>query len=313
MTIANDSKPKLILAGGSGFLGSFLVERWKDRYAIVILSRSKSNPVEGARIVVWDAKNTGDWVFELNDSDVLINLTGKSVDCRFNAENRELILNSRVDSTRVLGEAIGSVEHPPAVWINASGASIYPASRTKTFSEEDQEVGELFMAQVAKEWEGALFEQKTLVRQVALRISLILGKGGGVAPKLLRFAKLFLGGPQGGGKQIMSWMHEQDFARALEFIIENEKISGPVNMAADQQVTNKYFMKALRKAVHRPFGLPAPTPMLRLAAWVIGSEPELVLSDLNVRPKKLIDAGFEFSYPDLDKALEAVVHDGRNE
>ena len=308
--MVGEIKPKIVLAGGTGFLGGLLAERFKHRYAITVLSRSPSRFEDGINYVQWNARTLGDWKKELEGAQILINLTGKSVDCRFTDANRKLILNSRIESTKVLADAVQKVSNPPALWINAAGASIYSPSRTNRSTEEDESVGDSFMAQVSKQWEDVLFssnESLPDIRKVALRISLILGASGGVAPKLFRFSRLFLGGSQGSGKQMMSWMHAEDFVSAVEFIINNKGVSGPVNMASPQAVNNKEFMKALRKAVKRPFGFPAPTPVLRLAAALMGSEPELVLTDMNVYPEKLLDFGFHFRYPEIKEAVNSIV------
>jgi len=304
-------KPKIVIAAGTGYLGKVLIRQFKDNYDIVVLSRSRRESRDSTQYALWDAKNVGDWVGELENADVLINLAGRSVDCRYNQENKDLIMNSRVDSTRVLGQAVEACQNPPKLWINSASATIYRHSLDQGFDETSKEFGSGFSVSVCQNWEKEFFEsdyynQRLGVRKAALRITIVLGKTGGAMKPILRLAKLFLGGRHGPGNQMFSWVHEKDFARAVQFIVENESMIGPVNLAAPTPLPNKDFMKAVRKAVSRPLGFPTPKWLLKIGAWIIRTEPELLLKSRYVIPGKLKDKGFEFIYPTAEEALEEI-------
>ena len=296
---------KIVIAGGSGFIGKALSSNFKNKGNLVtVFTRGKTQLVNGINYVHWDGKAIGDWIKTMNQIDVLINLTGKSVDCRYTQENKKEILASRVDATTILGEAIHQVEIPPKIWLNASTATIYRSSYDKIMTEEDGEVGDDFSMNVAKAWEAAFFDfNHPNTRKVALRISLILGKNEGVLPVLKRLVKLGLGGYHGNGKQQFAWMHINDLIRSVEFIIDNDYLKGPIICSSPAKVNNKEFMKAFRKTIGIPFGLPASTLMLKVGAAIIGTESELILKSRYVSPKKLLDAGFQFKFTNIDKAL----------
>lgn len=297
---------KIIIAGGTGFLGNILSEYFKSKIAtIIILTRGKNRDQNNIKYVQWDAKTLDSWKRELNNADVLINMTGKSVDCRYNQKNKDLILFSRTDATSILGKAIQECQLPPKVWLNSSTATIYRHSLDKEMGETDGEIGTGFSVNVASQWEKAFFDAPTLrTRKVALRTSIVLGKKGGVLPTILKMTKMGFGGKQGKGNQKISWIHELDFCRSLEFIINNTKIEGVVNIVSPTPVTNKLFMKTLRKITKTPVSIPTPTSVLELSARIIGTETELVLKSRNVIPKKLQDHGFEHFYSILEKALQ---------
>ncbi|WP_299315086.1 TIGR01777 family oxidoreductase [uncultured Aquimarina sp.] len=296
---------KLIIAAGTGFLGNVLVEHFKNKAeTIVILTRSKNKSIENIKYVHWDAKTLGVWKQELDDADVLINMTGKSVDCRYHQKNKDLILSSRVDSTAVLGEAVLACKNPPKVWLNSSTATIYRHSLDKEMDEVNGEIGTGFSVNVATNWESVFFSHQTpKTRKVALRTSIVLGKNGGALQPILNLVKIGFGGKQGKGNQKFSWIHEDDFARSLEFIIENSEIQGPINIVAPKPTDNNGLMKTLRNATKTPFGIPLPKPLLEIGARIIKTETELILKSRNVIPKKLQDSGFRFKHPNLTKAL----------
>lgn len=221
---------KIVIAGGTGFLGNVLTTYFQPKTEIIIvLTRGKSRVEHNIKYIHWDAKTLGDWKSELENADVLINMTGKSVDCRYHQKNKDLILSSRIKSTQVLGEAIQTCKHPPKVWLNSSTATIYRHSLIKEMDEIDGETGKGFSVHVATSWENVFFKSLTTsTRKVALRTSIVLGKKGGALPPILKLTKLGLGGKQGTGNQKISWIHEQDFCKSIEFIINNKNIEGVI-------------------------------------------------------------------------------------
>jgi uncharacterized protein (TIGR01777 family) len=296
---------KIVLAGGSGFLGQLLSDHFKKTAEqIVVLGRSVKPASGNVLYARWDARTVGDWASHLESADMLINLTGKSVDCRYNDENKKEIIRSRVDSTRVLAEAITTLKNPPALWINSGSATIYKYSEDKSFDESSTEYGDGFSVDVCKTWENAFNEAVTpSTRKVILRISMVLGKSGGVLPVLKKLVRLGLGGKQGSGKQYVSWIHEEDFIGAIDHIIANETLCGPFNIASPEAMRNEEFMKSMRVEMKVPFGLPQATWMLEIGAFLIRTETELVLKSRKVFPQKLLSSGYSFRFPTVKSAL----------
>lgn len=268
--------------------------------------------------VIWDARNLGDWVAELEGADVVINLAGRSVDCRYHSRNRQEILRSRVDSTRILGKAIQSLSHPPRVWLNASTATIYRDSYDQAMDEATGELGGAepavpgswrFSIQVAEEWEHALFSAHTpKARKVAMRTAMVMSsEPGGIFSRLLGLTRIGLGGPWGSGKQWMSWVHEVDFCRSVEFLIACDDIRGPVNIAAPFPLPNRDFQQALREAWGIRFGLPSSKWMLAVGAFLLRTESELLLKSRRVVPGILSAHGFQFLYPEWPEATRDLV------
>ncbi len=257
------------------------------------------------RTVLWDAKIFSGWEKEFEGADVIINMAGRSVDCRYNQKNKDLIMNSRVDSTRIIGEAIAQCSHPPKVWLNSSTATIYRHSLDKKMSEEKGEIGTGFSVNVAKAWEKAFFTNNTpQTRKVALRTSIVLGKNGGALQPIKKITLLGLGGKQGNGKQKFSWIHEEDFVRSLDFLINNSRVEGAINIVAPEPSTTSELMKLMRTTLKVPFGLTSPKPLLELGAFLIQTETELLLKSRNVIPKRLTDEGFHFTHHNLELALQ---------
>ena len=300
---------KLIIAGGTGFLGAVITSYFKDAFdEIVLLSRKQKKPENHCRTVIWDAKTIGPWASELEDADVLINMAGRSVDCRYHSKNKALILNSRVDSTKVLGEAIGLCKNPPNVWLNSSTATIYRHSLDKEMDEETGEIGTGFSVSVAKAWEKAFFDSETPhTRKVALRTAIVLGKDGGALQPMINITKLGLGGKQGSGDQKFSWIHEDDFVQIIDFCIKNNSIKGPINVVSPHPSDNKTVMQLLRKTLNVPFGIPSNKMLLEIGAFLINTETELLLKSRNVIPKRLLEQGYTFAYDDLEMALKELV------
>lgn len=296
---------KLIISGGSGFLGSVLTDYFGDQCEeIVLLSRKQKRTHKNIRTVLWNAKTFSGWEHEFEGADVIINMAGRSVDCRYNQKNKDLIMKSRVDSTRIIGEAIAQCSHPPKVWLNSSTATIYRHSLDKKMSEENGEIGTGFSVNVAKAWEKAFFTSNTpQTRKVALRTSIVLGKNGGALQPIKKITQLGLGGKQGNGKQKFSWIHEEDFVRSIDHLITEATLEGVFNIVAPQPSTNKELMRLMRKTVGVPFGLPSPKPLLELGAFCIRTETELLLKSRNVIPTRLQESGFHFSHPELKQAL----------
>jgi uncharacterized protein (TIGR01777 family) len=296
---------KLIIAAGTGFLGQVLVHKFKDKFdEIVILTRGKSKTIDGIKYVNWNAKSFCGWENELENATVLINLAGKSVDCRYTKENKKEILWSRIQSTRILNKAVLNCTNPPKHWLNSSTSTIYRFSLDKQMDEVDGEIGNDFSINVALSWEKAFFKTETPnTLKTALRTSIVLGKNGGAFIPLKTLAKTGFGGKQGKGNQFVSWIHEEDFANAIEFVIQKE-IVGIVNVVSPEPIRNADFMQKLRKAVGFPFGIPLNTFLLEIGSFIIRTQPELVLKSRNVIPKRLLDNGFNFKFGDIDEAFE---------
>lgn len=297
---------KLIIAGGTGFLGKACIVHFKNQFdKIIVLTRGQQHISENVQYVQWDAKTLSDWHYFMEGSDVLINLVGRSVDCRYTPKNKELILKTRVDSTKVLGSAISRIKNPPKIWLNASTATIYRHSLHRGMSEFNGEIGAGFSVNVAKAWENAFFGQNTpKTRKVALRTSIVLGKQGGAFPPLQKLAQLGFGGKQGNGNQKFSWIHIQDFVRSIDHIIHNECLEGVINITAPIPATNRELMKTLRKIQQVPFGIPLPRWLLQIGARIIRTETELILKSRNIIPKKLISNGFVYCFPTLKMATK---------
>jgi uncharacterized protein len=303
---------KIILAGGSGFLGRELADYFAKRaWKVVILTRNASFDGNRAREIHWDAHTPGPWAKQLDGATAVVNLTGKSVDCRYNARNRGEILRSRVEATKLIGEAISRCVHPPHVWLNASTATIYK----HTFGQPWDETGETgstrkandaFSVEVAEAWEKALKEVPThATRKVALRTALVLGVGrNSVFPVLRRLTRLGLGGKMGKGDQYVSWIHVRDFCRAIDFLINHDEFEGPMNLAAPNPIPNREMMRTLREVCTAPLGLPAPKWMLEIGAFFLRTETELILKSRRVIPGRLLNAGFRFDFPMLKNAFE---------
>ncbi len=300
---------KIIIAGGTGFLGNMLSNYFSTRnYQVVVLSRKEHQTDSNIKYIKWDGQNLGDWKNELEGAKALINLCGKSVDCRYTSKNKKLIYDTRLNSTKILGKAIMECENPPAVWINSSSATIYRHAEDRDMDEDTGEIGTGFSVDVCQQWERTFFDGITPnTRKVALRIAIVLGKNGGALQPLKNLAKIGFGGRQGSGDQYFSWIHETDFINTVNFVIENEDLSGVYNISSPNPMRNFQFMKLLRKAINIPFGIPMPKWMLEMGALIIKTETELILKSRRVVPKKLVAQGFKFQFPNLETALRDLV------
>jgi NAD dependent epimerase/dehydratase family enzyme len=352
---------KIIIAGGSGFIGQSLIRYYGKENEIVILSRqsgitNKNFPAKewviknndfNVRYIRWDSQTMDEsWSKEIEGTDLLINLTGKSVNCRYHRTQRQEILNSRIYSTKVLGLATRKAIHPPKVWINAASATIYKSSDNNPNDEFTGNISDLkkdnmpynfidhlrykknkliarlfhgknsieykeldldFSVHVCKLWERTFFEEETpFTRKIALRTAITLGKGGVIIP-YLNLCKSGLGGKHGTGKQMFSWVHVEDVARMIEWIFNNETATGIYNCVAPNAVSNVSLMKTLRQKTGRKFGLPAPAFFLEAGAFLIGTETELLLKSRWVLPTRAVNEGFEFKHKLLDQALNNIL------
>jgi uncharacterized protein len=298
---------KIVIPGGSGQIGAILSRGFRRAgHEIVIVSR---RPVPGrARSAIWDGKTIGLWAREIDGADVVINLAGRSVNCRYSVRNRRLILESRIDSTRLVGEAIAQASRPPRVWLQAGTATIYAHRFDAPNDEAKGILGGFekgapetwrFSIDVAKAWERAANESQLLqTRIVLMRSAMTMSTDpGGVFDMLLRLVRWRLGGRNGDGRQYVSWIHEEDFIRAVQWLIDHDEIEGPVNLAAPNPVPNAEFMRTLRNAWGAKIGLPATRWMLEIGAFLLRTESELILKSRRVVPTRLIESGFEFRFP----------------
>ena len=304
---------RIVIPGGTGQVGTILARAFHQAgHDVVVLSRTPPSNIPW-RAVPWDAKTPDAWTAELDGADVVINLAGRSVNCRYTPENRRQILDSRVDSTRVVGQAISRSAHPPRIWLQASTATIY-AHRYD--APNDERTGRLggsepdapdtwkFSIDVAKAWEAAVREADAPhTRRVMMRTAMIMSPDrGGIFDTLLSLARYGLGGPAAGGRQYISWIHDEDFVRAVSWLIEHDELDGPVNLAAPNPISQAEFMRILREAWGMPIGLPATRWMLEIGAFLMGTETELILKSRRVVPTRLQESGFSFRFPTWPEA-----------
>jgi uncharacterized protein (TIGR01777 family) len=303
---------RIVIAGGSGFLGQALSAHFlKARWDVAILTRDPNRTGGVGRQVAWDACTLGAWQREVDGSTAVVNLTGKSVNCRYHVRNRREILESRLNSTRVVGDAIGRSVHPPEVWLNSSTATIYKHTFAAPWDESGEigaapEAKDAFSIDVAKAWERIFVEAHTpQTRKVALRSAMALGMGkNSVFPVLRRLVRLGLGGKLGNGRQFVSWIHEVDYCRAIEWLINHDQMCGPVNLAAPSPLSNGEMMKILRRICHASIGLPASSWMLEVGAFFLRTETELIIKSRRVIPRRLLESGFQFRFPLIKEAFE---------
>jgi uncharacterized protein (TIGR01777 family) len=297
---------KIILAGGTGFIGQHLADHFIAKGdEIIILSRSNKPGKDRLRFVQWDGKTLGDWKNEIDGADVVINLAGRSINTRYTEKNKKEVLESRINATHIIGEAIKLCKNPPKLWMNMSSATIYENSETEPQDEFSGKIGDDFSMNVCKAWEKTFYNEVVPdTRKIVARLSIVLGDDGGALKPFQNLAKFGLGGKMGSGKQMMSWVHIDDVVGAIDFLIHHETLSGIFNITSPNAISNKEFMRTLRKAAHMPIGIPSAEWMIKIGAFIIGTESELILKSRWSVPKKLLDAGFEFKYPDINYLLE---------
>lgn len=317
---------RIVIPGGSGQVGGMLAQFFQERgHHVIVLTRGPySAPWQ---TVHWDGKTLGSWVNTLDGADVCIHLSGRSVNCRYTKRNRRELYESRIGPTRLLHDALAVIPNPPWLWMNASTATIYRHALDRDMNEATGEIGGGEMisrfrrapekwdwtVDLVKEWERAFFAAPTpRTRKVALRTSLVFSPTpGNVFAVMSKLVRAGLGGTQGNGRQYVSWIHEADYARALQFLIDHEEIEGPVNLAAPNPLPNREFMAAFREAWDMPNGLPAPAPLMEIGMYFLRTEPELVLKSRRVVPGRLLDAGFEFEFPTWPEAAADLVRQWR--
>ncbi|HYG77542.1 MAG TPA: TIGR01777 family oxidoreductase [Planctomycetota bacterium] len=304
---------KIVIPGGTGQVGQVLRRALVTKgHTVVILSRHQA-----AGSVVWDGRTDGPWQREIDGADIVINLAGRSVNCRYSEANLREMMDSRVDSARAVGRAITKAERPPKLWLQMSTATIY-AHRFDAPNDETGPIGGSEAGvpahwrrsiEIAQAWEQALQEAATPhTRKVALRSAMVMSPDrGGVFDVLHTLTRRGLGGPIAGGAQFMSWIHERDFASAIEFLISREDMSGSINLAAPFPLTQREFMAALRTAAGVRVGLPATRWMLEIGAFFMRTESELVLKSRRVIPGRLLEAGFSFDFPQWPEAARDLV------
>jgi uncharacterized protein (TIGR01777 family) len=303
---------RIIVAGGNGFIGHLLTDGLvSGNNDVVVLTRS---PGPAIRQVGWDGRTLGDWARELDGARALINLTGRSVNCRYNERNRPEILESRVDSTRVLGEAIARSNKPPPVWLNASTATIYKHTFDQPMDEATGIIGatpeakDEFSIKVARAWEETFDKANTpATRKVAMRTAMVFAASKGGAYRVLRgLTRWGLGGAVAGGNQFISWIHEYDLFNSVEWLIDRDDFSGPVNLASPNPIPHRDMMRIIRRQCGAPFGLPATRRMLEVAAFVHRTEAELIIKSRRVVPGRLLEAGFQFRFPTMEDAVREI-------
>ncbi|TMW70372.1 TIGR01777 family oxidoreductase [Alteribacter natronophilus] len=290
---------KIVLAGGTGFIGEYFKQKFKGAgYEVKIISRSSPH-------IRWEDRKG---IMEaLDGAELLINLAGKSVNCRYNEKNKKAIMNSRTETTTILGEAVKECSHPPGVWMNSSTATIYRHAEDRPMTEDEGEIGSGFSVDVAKAWEKAFFSfDLPETRQIALRIAIVLGEGGGVMTPYRNLVKFGLGGVQGKGNQMFSWIHIEDLYQIVLFLKDREDLKGVFNCSAPQPVSNREFMRAMREANGVRFGLPSPAWMLEMGSVVIRTETELVLKSRWVLPESLEREGYTFTFKTIEETLETL-------
>lgn len=297
-------KPRIVLAGGSGFIGQSLSPPLVSKnYEIVVLTRGKSNHHGRIREAHWDGKKLGEWTQFVNGALGLVNLTGRSINTRHTPEHRREIIDSRVDSVRILGEAIGRCMQPPKVFVQLAGVGIY-GDKGGRICDETSAPGDDFVSEVCKKWETAFDSvDSPSTRKVLLRLGVVLGRNGGFLHVLSRLTRWFLGGQVGEGRQYISWIHIADLSRMILQAIDQEQFTGVFNATAPNPVTNAELMRALRRALHRPWSPPVPEFAARIGSWLMGTEASLALVSQRCVPKRFLEKNFEFEFPNLREAL----------
>ncbi|MEV4556349.1 TIGR01777 family oxidoreductase [Kitasatospora sp. NPDC049285] len=306
---------KFVILGGTGQVGTMLERALRaDGHQVVILTRTPTAPHH----VAWDGRTPGRWVDQLDGADVVVNLAGRTVSCRYTPENLRQMMDSRVESARVVGEAIGAAARPPRVWLQMSTATVYAHRFDAANDEATGIIGGAeagvpdyweYSVRIARNWEAAQAEAPTpATRKVALRAAMVLSPDrGGVFDVLSRLARLGLGGPVAGGRQYVSWIHERDFVRAVDFLVAREDLDGPVNLAAPNPLPQRELMRELRRTHGVPVGLPATRWMAEVGAFALRTDTELLLKSRRVVPGRLLDAGFAFDHPHFGAAARELV------
>jgi uncharacterized protein (TIGR01777 family) len=296
---------RIVLAGGSGFIGQSLAARLLlDGYEVVVFTRGPASRMAHGTGVRWDGKTLGGWTKYVDGALAVVNLTGKSVNCRYTPDARRQIIDSRVDSVQAVAEAVRGCHRPPLCLVQAGSLAFYgdPGPR---ICDESAPPGSGFAAEVCQRWEEAFQNSPTLdTRRVLLRIGFALGAEGGALKTLAGLTRWFLGGAVGSGQQYVSWLHLADLNRMFVESIVRADIAGVYNATGPQPVTNAEFMRQLRRVLHRPWSPPAPAWAVRVGAWLMGSDASLALSGRRAIPRRFLDQAFTFEFADLRAALQ---------
>jgi uncharacterized protein (TIGR01777 family) len=296
---------RIVIAGGSGFIGRSLARELLARnYEVVVLTRKPREWTDGVIETEWGGAHIGEWIKFLDGAEAVVNLAGKNINCLHTPENLRELAESRVNSVRAIALSFAHVKNPPRVWLQAGAAGFYGDQKEK-ICDENSKNGKDVLADICRQWEYS-FNSAVLLktRKVLLRTGFVLGRDGGALPVLARLTKWFLGGTAGGGGQFISWIHIADLTRMFAEGIEREELTGVFNAVAPNPATNADFMRELRRALHRPWSPPAPEWAVKLGARWMKTEPSLALAGCRVAPKRFLEAGFKFQFPDLRGALE---------
>jgi len=309
----------MVIPGGSGYIGRHITRHFSTKgWEVVVLSRDEDKSLDDSRSVWWDGVNLDTWAEELDGANVVVNLAGRTVNCRYNKKTRQQIYDSREFSTQIIGQAIARAKRPPSVWFNASSATLYRHALDRPMDEATGEVDPVvpgkprdkweFSVDVVNRWEAALFDAATPdTRRIAMRLPMVFGPGrGGVFEAFRNIARLGLGGTQGPGTQYVSWLHVDDLLRMLDWCIERDNLEGGINMCAPNPIPNREFLKSLRDACGAKLGLPAARWMLEIGAFFMRTETELLLKSRRVIPGRLMESGFEFDHPTWPEAIQSI-------
>jgi uncharacterized protein (TIGR01777 family) len=298
------NRPHIVIAGGSGFIGSALAREFLQRgHAVIVLTRTPRERRDGICEIIWDGEHPDGWTSSLDSAAAVINLAGKNINCRHTPENVRALTASRVNSVTAIAAAVARVKTPPRVWVQASATGFYGDTKER-ICDETAPAGDDTLAKICCAWEAAFAAAPTpATRKVIVRIGFVLGRTGGALPLLARLTGLFLGGAAGNGRQYVSWIHLADLTRMFLAAVENEKLSGTFNAVAPNAVTNAEFMRELRRALHRPWSPPAPVWAVKLGTRLMGTEASLALTSQRCAPRRFSEAGFPFQFTELSAAL----------
>jgi uncharacterized protein (TIGR01777 family) len=299
------NQKRMVIAGGSGFIGRALAKEFSAHdFEVVILTRAPRGRTDGVREVAWDGKNSGGWISFLDGAEAVINLAGKNINCPHTPENVRAIIASRVDSVNAIAAALAQIKIPPRVWVQAGATGFYGDTGGISCG-ENSPAGQNPLAEICRQWEAAFAAANApKTRRVVLRIGFVLGRDGGALPVLSKIAKWFLGGAAGSGRQYISWIHLADLVQMFVAAATRENLTGTFNAVAPGAVTNAEFMRALRRALRRPWSPPVPEFAVRLGSRLMQSEPSLALAGQRCAPEKFLAVKFPFQFPHLRPALE---------
>jgi hypothetical protein len=301
------NKGRVVIAGGSGFIGRALAKELLARdYEVVVLTRLPRRQTNGTAEVLWDGEHAGEWIQFLDGAEAVVNLSGRNIQCRYTSENLRELVESRANSVNAIGAAIHHAARPPRVWVQAGAIGFYGDPKDR-WCDENSPAGSDTLAGICQPWEAAFNSALAPgTRRVLLRIGFVLGRDGGALPVLARLTKWFLGGTVGGGQQFISWIHVADLNRMFIEAIERDGQDGTFNAVGPNPVTNREFMRELRRALHRPWSPPAPEWAVKLGSRLMGAEPSLALTGCRAAPRRFLEAGFLFKFAELRQALKNI-------